>query len=80
MAAPISPAARTLGQRIRARRLALGWSQEELADASGLHWSFVSQVERGQRNLGLHSLLKIAAGAQIDPGALVAGLRPPRGS
>jgi transcriptional regulator with XRE-family HTH domain len=42
-----------------------------------LHWTFVGQVERGQRNLSLNNLLKLAAALEIDPGELVARLRPP---
>jgi transcriptional regulator with XRE-family HTH domain len=76
-AEPISPAARTLGERVRARRHELGESQEELAHACGLHWTFVGQVERGQRNISLHNVLKLAYGLKIDPGELVRGLQPP---
>jgi transcriptional regulator with XRE-family HTH domain len=54
-----------------------GKSQEQLADACGLHWTFVGQVERGRRNLTLHNILKLAAGLEVDPGELVRGLAPP---
>lgn len=74
-AQPISGAAQTFGQRVRTRRHELGKSQEQLAEASGLHWTFVGQVERGRRNLSFHNLLKIAAGLQVDPGELVQGLQ-----
>lgn len=74
---PISSATREFGERVRARRLALGRSQEELADACGLHWSYVGQVERGRRNLSLHNILKIAEGLQVDPAELVRGLKRP---
>lgn len=74
--APRSIAARQLGERIKAYRHALGISQEALADRSGLHWTFVGQVERGQRNPNLHNLLKLAAGLGVDPGKLVRGLTP----
>lgn len=77
MPEPLSSATATLGERIRARRRDLGLSQESLADQSGLHWTFVGQVERGRRNISLHNLLKVAAGLDIDPGDLVRGLRPP---
>lgn len=77
MPQPISQAAGTLGQRIKRYRNRLGISQEALADRADLHWTFVGQVERGQRNLSLHNLLKIAAGLDIDPAKLVQGLKPP---
>jgi transcriptional regulator with XRE-family HTH domain len=74
---PLSPATKALGARVRARRLELGLSQEALADRAGVHWTFLGQVERGQRNLSLHNLLKVAAGLEIDPGDLVRELSPP---
>lgn len=77
MPPPISTAAGALGERIRAYREALGISQEVLADRSGTHWTFVGQVERGQRNVSLHNLLKLAAGLDVDAGDLVRGLTPP---
>jgi transcriptional regulator with XRE-family HTH domain len=48
-----------------------------LAEQASVHWTFLGQVERGQRNLSLHNLLKLAAGLGVDPGELVRGLRPP---
>jgi transcriptional regulator with XRE-family HTH domain len=74
---PISDAARIFGERVRARRQELGKSQEQLADDTGLHWTFVGQVERGRRNISLHNILKIAHGLLVDPGQLVKELRAP---
>lgn len=74
---PISDAAETFGARVRARRNELGKSQERLADDSGMHWTFIGQVERGQRNVSLHNILKIASALKIDPGELVTGLTAP---
>jgi transcriptional regulator with XRE-family HTH domain len=76
---PISPAARTFGERVRARRQELDKSQEQFADDCGLHWTYVGQVERGRRNISLHNILKLAGGLGIDPGELVRGLRAPEG-
>jgi transcriptional regulator with XRE-family HTH domain len=76
MAEPISPAARLLGERVRARRQELGLSQEAMAAQIGVHWTFLGQVERGQRNLNLHNLIKLAYGLGLDPGELTAGLPP----
>lgn len=75
---PLSLAAGEFGARVRAHREELGLSQEKLADVAGLHWTFVGQVERGQRNLTLHNILKLAVALDVDPSDLVAGLRPPR--
>jgi transcriptional regulator with XRE-family HTH domain len=77
MPEPLSDATRVLGERVRAQRELLGLSQEALADQAGVHWTFLGQVERGQRNLSLHNLLKIAAGIGVDPSELVRGLEPP---
>ncbi|GAA1985464.1 helix-turn-helix transcriptional regulator [Amycolatopsis minnesotensis] len=77
MADPIFEAARILGQRIKARRAELGISQENLDARSGVHWSYLGQVERGLRNPSLRNLLRIASGLEIDPGKLVEGLPAP---
>lgn len=76
-ASPLSPATAEVGARVRARRNELGESQEALAARSGLHWTFVGQVERGQRNISLHNLLRLADALRIDAGVLVAGLHAP---
>ena len=77
MPSPRSDALEALGARVRERRHALGLSQEALGDVSGLHWTFVGQVERGRRNISLHNLLRLAQALQVDPGLLVKGLEPP---
>jgi len=74
---PVSDAAAEFGRRVKARRTELGLSQEALAEASGLHWTYVGQVERGQRNISLHNILKLAEGLDCDPGDLVTGIRVP---
>lgn len=74
---PISTATQEFGARVRAHREQHGWSQERLAQECDIHWSMVSQIERGQRNLGLHNILKLAAALGIDPGELIRGMKPP---
>ena len=63
-----------LSSRIRQRREQLGLSQEKLAERTTLHWSYIGQVERGQRNLSLHNILRIAHALDTDAGGLVSGL------
>jgi transcriptional regulator with XRE-family HTH domain len=45
-----------------------------LAEKIGLHFTFVSSVERGERNLSLRSLLRLADGLEVNPAALIDGL------
>jgi transcriptional regulator with XRE-family HTH domain len=46
-----------------------------LAERIGLHFTFVASVERGERNLSLSSLVRLAEGLEINPAVLVDGLR-----
>lgn len=56
-----------VGDRIRELRKAKGWTQEQLAEASSLHYSYIGGVERGDRNISLETLEKIVLGLQIQP-------------
>lgn len=49
-----------LGKAIRAERLAHGLSQEALADKAGIDRSYIGGVERGEHNIAIMNLLKIA--------------------
>jgi len=64
------------GARVRARRLELGLTQMRLAELSGLDLSFVSDSERGLRNVSLVIIVKLAKALEVDPADLVAGLQP----
>ncbi len=59
------------GKNVRRLRHAAGLSQEELALRSGLDRSFVGQVERGERNISLTNICRLAAGLKIDPSLLL---------
>ena len=50
-----------LGNAIRARRKALGVSQEALADSSGRDRSHMGKIERGERNVTVLNLVRIAS-------------------
>lgn len=60
-----------LGQRVCELRRAAGLTQEALAHAAGLHWTYVGQIERGERNLSYKNLLKLARGLGVEPGELI---------
>jgi CheY-like chemotaxis protein len=55
-----------LGNAIKQQRSALGISQEELAARAGLHRTYVSEVERGERNPSIMSVEKLAQALQIS--------------
>ena len=55
-----------LGKFIRDKRMSLGMSQLELAASSGLHRTYVSDVERGRRNLTLGASKMIAKGIGLE--------------
>ena len=58
------------------RRQELGLSQEKLAEQTGMHFTYVSSVERGERNISLVNILRLAQGLKMDPAVLVKGLKP----
>ena len=60
------------GARVRHLRVEAGMTQEELAAASQLHWTYIGQIERGKRNLTYKNVLRIARGLGITPSELVA--------
>jgi len=62
------------GQRVRARREKLGWSQMTLAEEVGLHFTYISSVERGERNVSLQNIVRLAVALRVDPGLLMKGL------
>jgi transcriptional regulator with XRE-family HTH domain len=49
------------GDRVRSKRIQLGFSQEELADKAGLDRTYVGGIERGKRNVSLLNIRKIAS-------------------
>lgn len=61
-----------LGQVIRARRLELELSQEALAHLAGIDRSHMGKIERGERNVTLLNIERIADALKIAPSALLA--------
>ena len=57
---------RRFGQRIRKSRKALRLSQEGFADLCGLHRTYMGGVERGERNISLVNIEKIARALRVS--------------
>lgn len=51
---------RQFGEQVRKLRQQRGWSQEYLADEAGLHRTYISSLERGERNVSLENIVKLA--------------------
>lgn len=59
-----------LGRRIRERRKAFGWSQEELAAQTDIDPSSMESIERGERNLTFTKLCELSSALKCDVAAL----------
>ncbi|CAM8658854.1 couple_hipB, transcriptional regulator, y4mF family [Comamonadaceae bacterium] len=60
------PAKALFGQRLRAARVEIALSQEELADQAELHRTYIGQVERGERNISVDNMEKLAEAVGQD--------------
>lgn len=58
------------GKRVRELRKQKGWSQEQLADEAGLHRTYVGSIERGEQNVSLDNIEKLAKTFKIPIGQL----------
>ena len=67
---------KTIGNRIRKYRNELHLSQEELAERADMHYTYIGQVERGEKNITIGSLEKICQSLGISFEELFAGLGP----
>ena len=62
---------RLVGDRIRRLRLERGLTQEGLAEAAGLHRTYVGSLERGERNVATLNLYALGRALGVDAGALL---------
>lgn len=60
-----------LAKNLRSLRLQKGWSQEAFADEAGIHRTYVSDLERGERNPTITVVNKLATALGVTPGRLL---------
>lgn len=63
-----------LGATVRRLRVERGWSQDVLADRSGLHRAHIGEIERGQTNVTLQTLKTLADTFNVRITDLLKGL------
>lgn len=61
----------TIGKQIREVRASKGFSQEGLAAAATLGRTYMGRVERGEQNISIQNLIKIAFVLNVDVGVLI---------
>jgi transcriptional regulator with XRE-family HTH domain len=66
----ISRTRKAFGKKIRTLRKAKGYSQEELADLANLHRTYIGSIERGEQNVSLDNIEKIAKALKTSISAL----------
>lgn len=63
----------TFAARVREERKLQGLSQEALAEKSGLHRTYIGSVERGERNVSIDNIERIAKALDVKPADLLVG-------
>lgn len=64
-----------IGKKIREKRKLKGFSQEDFAAEAGLGRTYYGRIERGEQNISIQNLIKIALTLQVEVGELIPSLR-----
>ena len=68
---------RAVGTNLRLHRTLLGISQERVAEVLQVHRTYIGQIERGERNLTLRSIERLASELDVDPLTLLVSRQSP---
>jgi transcriptional regulator with XRE-family HTH domain len=60
-----------LAENVRRLRQLRNWTQETLAERCGLHHTYIGGIERGERNLGVDNIERLARALGVKPGDLL---------
>jgi transcriptional regulator with XRE-family HTH domain len=69
----MEPVLKRFGLRVRELRLAAGLSQEQLAERAGLHRTYIGGIERGERNVAILNIVRLARALKVRPSELFHG-------
>ncbi|OGD94159.1 transcriptional regulator [Candidatus Curtissbacteria bacterium RIFCSPHIGHO2_12_FULL_38_9b] len=69
-----SPILKFFGKRVREERLKKGLSQEKLAELAGVHRTYIGMIERGEKNITLENINKVAKALEIPVSDLLKGI------
>ncbi|MDQ2817803.1 MAG: helix-turn-helix domain-containing protein [Candidatus Eremiobacteraeota bacterium] len=70
-----TPEQQRFGKNLYRLRVAKGLTQEKLAELADLHRNYASSAERGERNLGLMNIVRLARAVGVSPSRLLRGIR-----
>lgn len=56
---------------VRAKRLAMGLSQEDLAELAGVHRTYIGMLERAEKNVTIYNIERIAGALSAEPWSLL---------
>lgn len=65
-----TPTRKQFGKRLRELRKKIGLSQEELGFQAGIHRTYVGAIERGEQNVSIDNIHKLAKALKISPDEL----------
>ncbi|MEP0789294.1 helix-turn-helix domain-containing protein [Funiculus sociatus GB2-A5] len=70
----MAPELEKFGEQVRQLRKALGLSQEDLAELTDLHRTYIGGIERGERNVALINIVRLAKALNVSPSELLKGI------